>query len=119
MLSLEDTAQTYALTSPGKRMSFLLFEQVFEAVRQALQERHETVRVQTPAVFGKQPPDFVQQHSMTGRLAEIFPTPQFPAHLDWLRSDPVVNRYSKIHPEVLLILDQWAQAARPYPKADA
>jgi len=117
MLSLEDTAQTYALTPPGQRMSFLLFELVYEAVHLALQARQETARMQVPAVFQEQTNAFIHNHSMTGRLTDIFSTPAFPAYLTWLRNDPVVNRYAKTHPAVWPLLDKWTQAANTLPGA--
>jgi hypothetical protein len=112
MLSLEDIAQTYTLTAPGQRMSFLLFELVYEAVHRALQERQETARVQTPVIFAGQTEKFIHDHGMIGRLDEIFLSPESNDYLDWLRSDAVVACYSKSHPEVFTLLDKWALAAR-------
>jgi Fe-S oxidoreductase len=117
MLTLEDICQTYGLTPPsGGRTAFLLFEQVYEAVEKALQKCGELARMRVPAVFQNAEPDFVQQHSMAGRLEKIFQTPLLPSLLNWLEQDAVVARYARLHPETAALLVQWrgnAQETRP------
>ena len=93
-------------------MSFLLFEWVYRAVHRALLQRQETARLGTPAVFAGQTEEFVFNHSMAGRLAQIFQTPECAALLAWLRRDEVVARYAQTQPGVSSLLDQWVLALR-------
>jgi Fe-S oxidoreductase len=92
MLSLEDICQSYHLAPPAARMSFMLFEQVYEAAERALRRRGELERFRTPAAFAGASPKFVYRHGLAGRLQEIRCSAAFATDLEWLRQDETVRR---------------------------
>ncbi|MCS6940709.1 MAG: (Fe-S)-binding protein [Roseiflexaceae bacterium] len=100
MLSLEDTCRTYGLAQPGERMALVLFEVVYEAMEPALAKRGELDRMYVPAELRNRDPDFFLEHSIEGRMAALMQMPEFPALLDWLERDEIVQRFAKDHPQV-------------------
>ncbi len=99
-LSLEDICRTYGLAQPDERMALVLFEVVYAAMEPALAKRGELDRMLVPAELQRRDPDFFLEHSIEGRMAALMQLPEFPALLDWLERDEIVQRFGKDHPQV-------------------
>lgn len=112
MLTLEDTCQTYGLTQPGKRMSFMLFELIYEAMAKALAKRGECDRIRIPFALKGKDEDFFTHHSVAGIMTALMHTPEAESILAWLEQDDVVKRHASQHPEVMEQLALFKEMAR-------
>ncbi|OPY90529.1 MAG: succinate dehydrogenase/fumarate reductase iron-sulfur subunit [Syntrophus sp. PtaU1.Bin208] len=100
MLTLEDICQTYKLSAPDQRMSFMTYELVHEAMQRALKRSGQSYRTQMPAVFRQQTSEFIFNHSMAGLFEKISASSDMSALFMWLANDPVTSRYFRDHPDM-------------------
>ena len=107
MLSLEDIAKEYRLSPGGRRMSFLLFEIVYDAMIAALSGPGELSLIKTPVAFLDQSPDSIRDFSLSSRVKKIATLPDYPALYAWLKDDPVVKRYVDANPGTAPVLESW------------
>ncbi|MFY9779691.1 MAG: (Fe-S)-binding protein [Candidatus Baltobacteraceae bacterium] len=106
-LTLEDVCKTYELTSQERRMSYMLFEIVHQAMMRAVERRGERERVRFPAELLGRDELFVREHSLSGWVARASQRDEFPSVLAWLEKDDIVKRYAKTNPLALLQLDHF------------
>lgn len=99
MLSLEDTCQTYNLGQPDERMATMLFEVVYDAMVNALEQRGELDRMYVPAELTGRPAEFCAEHSLAGRMAALLQSEAAPALLEWLEKDDIVKRFFRDNPQ--------------------
>jgi Fe-S oxidoreductase len=112
MLTLEDICQIYQLTAPGRRMSFMTFELVYEAMERALEKYGQVERTRMPAVLRDQTAEYVFDHSMAVILDRIARRQDSQALMQWLAQDAVTARYTREHPETINILQLLQEQAR-------
>jgi len=97
MLSIEDTCQTYNLGQ--ERMSFMMFEVVYDAMAKALEERGEIERVRMPSELEGREEDYFMKHSIAGIMMDMMQDEDFPRLMQWLEEDSIVQRYFRDNPQ--------------------
>ncbi len=101
MLSIEDTCQTYGLAKPGERMSYMMFEIVYEAMVRALEKRGELDRMKLPVELKDRDEEFLRRHSIAGIMQNMMQQKEFPGLMKWLEQDEIVQRYFRDNPHAL------------------
>jgi hypothetical protein len=107
MLSLNDICDFYKLMPQGRRMAFMMFEAVFEAVSKALKLAGEMDRLRLPAVFRGKDKVFVQQHGLYRIVDALMHSPDILALSSWLKQDEIVQRFLGSHPGAQLPLNHY------------
>jgi Fe-S oxidoreductase len=109
MLTLEDICQTYNLSAVGQRMSYMMFELVYEAAMRALEPFGEVVRTHSPAVFAGRTSDFIFTHGIAGILSDIARRSDIAELLQWLSQDAITARYITSHPNARDTFDAFCR----------
>lgn len=107
MLTLEDICQTYQLAKKGQRMSFMMFEIVYEAMKRALDTKDQASRVSIPAVFFEKNSEFIFKHSPTGVLHAIALHTDMQPLLHWLSNDSIVARHIQANQDGRVALQRF------------
>ncbi|HNY30773.1 MAG TPA: (Fe-S)-binding protein [Fibrobacteria bacterium] len=108
MLTLADIAEHHQLAPDGERMSFLLFEIVFEAVDEALAARGERDRFRLPRALRDRSEAFLAAHGVEGLAAENLRDPRIAVQaLAWLREDGQVGRLGQTDHRAAALLERW------------
>ena len=97
MLTLSDMCAFYKLVPEGRRMAFMMFEAVYEAVKRALQHSGELDRMRLPAVFRGKDKAYIQQHGLSRIVEELIHSPNILALSEWLNQDEIVQRFLRDH----------------------
>nr|WP_083778604.1 (Fe-S)-binding protein [Oscillochloris trichoides] len=109
MLTLDDVCKTYNLgkQAEGERAAIMMFEVVYEAVRNALERVGQLDRLRTPMQLRGRNEDFLRVHSSSGKVVQFLQSSLAPQILTWLDNDEVVKRYFKAHPDAVAKLDEF------------
>lgn len=97
-LNLKDTTEVYGLATADNRKARMLFELVYDAMMKALKKRGEEDRVRMPVVFKNMSKEERIQHSISGLMAQLMRSPQFPELLKKFKEDANVKNYAKENP---------------------
>lgn len=109
MLSIEDTCKVYGLAPESKRMSLMMFEVVYEAMVKALEKRGELDRMRMPAELKGRDEEFFMKHSISGIMAQMMQSPDFPKLMEWLEGDEIVQRYFRDNPHAFEKMQELKQ----------
>jgi Fe-S oxidoreductase len=103
-VGIEDICRFYGLSQ--KRMSFMLFEVVYDAMLKALRERGEIERMLTPAELRGRDEAFLAEHSISGMFGQLRRNPEFPKLFTWLEGHEIVRRFFSDNPHAVPKLEQ-------------
>lgn len=99
-VGIQDLCSFYGLTE-GKRISLMLFELVYEAIRRALEkDKRGEERMRTPVELEGRDEGFLARHSLSGMMAKLKESSEFPELLSWLENHSIVERHAKQNPKV-------------------
>jgi len=97
MLTLEDICNTYNLGTYAygetKRMSFMMFEIVYNAVAKALQAKNELYKFEEPKIFRDKNIEFKYNNGFGKVLDMAQKSPSIKDDIKWLFNDEIIHRY--------------------------
>ncbi len=109
MLTLDDTCKTYNVGTSDQRAATMLFEVVYDAMYTALERRGELDRMRMPVDLRNTSPDYLWQHTSSGKVTQLMQSEKAADVLAWLEQDEVVQRFFTNHPEGPVKLETFRQ----------
>jgi len=105
MQSIEQIADDYNLHKHSGRMSYMMFEAVYDSVYEALRKKGALRDFRKPLVFENKSAHFRYYYSMHSIVESMYSSSGYEKIYDWLLNDRLVKDFIRLHPEAKRVLD--------------
>lgn len=111
MLTLDDTCKVYNLgkNQEGERAATMMFEVIYDAMYKALERRGELHRMHLPIELEGRSPEYLWNHSVAGKVAQLMQSEKAGGVLAWLEQDAVVQRFFSENPQGVDQLEKFKE----------